>query len=358
MSRRPRIPLPATPLLIALVSLLAVTGCDRKPRLVPAPADSTAAPAIDTTAAGVQKVRDAWEQGAADGSAARATAHLLQSDLKLHPTEPLEQRARGLLDSLSLGAEVDGHGEVAVVNFFALSDPSGGSWPYLFWRDSLAVRSQPVEGSGMRLGASAVRADTSGGGRQAAALFTRSASAGPQPLVFVWRLAPRTKQWTLSQTLGPDSLGGVGTARFGAAGDSAALVARTWQRTPGFEECPSCAHQYTVRRFRWGPEGFSTLDSRIEDSQYVAFVRFIQAFSVPDMDLARDVVADNSVFDAARQYAFAEKRGVWRQAPGGEEIPDQMTFFRGAKEAYQVTFTRTGGRWKVLRIQPTGRNIE
>jgi hypothetical protein len=343
--------------LVAL-ALVSLAGCDRKPRLVPAGADSTAVAPQDSTAAVVQKVRDAWDQGAADGSAARATAALLLADLQMHRVAPLEARARGLMDSLSLGAEVDGHGDLAVVNFFSLADPAGGSWPYLFWRDSVTVRSQPVEGGGMRLGGSAARPDTSGGGVQAAAMFTRTAPAGPQPLVFVWRRAPHARQWSLAHTLGPDSLGGIGTARFAAGGDSAALQSRTWRRTPGFEECPSCSHVYVVRRFRWGPEGFSTIDSQVEDSPYVSFVRFVEAITVPDDELAHELVTDDSVFDTARGLGFAERRGAWREAPGGGEVPNEMAFFRGSKEAYKITFMRLGGRWKISHIESAGRSIE
>lgn len=341
------------------VALALTGGCDRKPRLIPASADSTASPRRDSTAAVVERVRNAWEQGATDGSVASSTAALLLADLRQHPMLPLEVRARSFIDSLSLGAEVDGGADLIVVNFFSLSDPGGGSWPHLFWRDSISVRSQPVEGSGMRLAGVEVRPDTAGGGMQAAALFTRNAAAGPQPLVFVWRHAPRARLWALTQTLGPDSLGGIGTAHLvSAPGDSAALVARTWQRTPGFEECPSCPHVYTTRRFRWGREGFSTLSAQLEDAPYVSFVRLIQALTVPDFEMARDYVADNSVFDTARAFGLGERRGAWRLAPGGDEVPSEMTFFRGQREAYRVTFARFAGRWRVSRIEATAHSIE
>ena len=344
---------------LVLLALVLVAGCDRKPRLVPASADSTRATRRDTLAATVERVRNAWEQGAVDGSVANSTANLVLADLRLHPLLPLGVRARSFLDSLSLGAEVNGGDDLIVVNFFSLSDPSGGSWPHLFWRDTVTVRTQPVEGSGMRLGGVATRADTTGGGMQAAGLFTRNATAGPQPLVFVWRRAPKARQWTLAQTLGPDSLGGIGTAHFvPTPGDSGALVTRTWQRTPGFEECPSCPHVYVTRRFRWGREGFSTLSSQLEDAPYVSFVRLIQALMIPDLDVARDYVTDNTVFDSARAYGLGERHGAWRLAPGGDEVPSQMTFFRGPREAYRVTFARFGGRWRVSRIESTAHSIE
>lgn len=210
----------------------------------------------------------------------------------------------------------------------------------------------------MRLGGTAVRRDsTTGGGVQTAALFTRAASAGPQPLVFVWRRTQKGRQWQLVQTLGPDSLGGVGTARFSASPDSAVLQSRTWQRPAGFEECPSCAHVYTVRRFRWGPEGFSTVDARVEDSPYVAFVRLIQALAIPDDEMAGAYVADPSVLDAARQYGLGDKRGNWRQAPGGDEVPNELTLYRGTREAYRVSFVRQGGRWQVAHLEATGRTM-
>jgi hypothetical protein len=344
---------------VVLLGLLLATGCDRKPRLVPASADSTGTQHRDTTAATVERVRSAWEQGALDGSVAGSTASLLVADLRRHPMLPLGVRARSFLDSLSLGAEVNGGDDLIVVNFFSLSDPAGGSWPHLFWRDTLTVRTQPVEGSGMRLGGVATRPDTTGGGMQSAGLFIRSAAAGPQPLVFVWRRTPKARQWTLAQTLGPDSLGGIGTAHFiMTPGDSGALVTRTWQRTTGFEECPSCPHVYVTRRFRWGREGFSTLSIQLEDAPYVSFVRLIQALAIPDFEMARDYVTDSSVFDSARAYGLTEKRGAWRLAPGGDEVPSQMTFFRGPREAYRVTFARFAGRWRVSRIESTAHSIE
>src|SRR5262249_41995498 len=158
-------------------------------------------------------------------------------------------------------------------------------------------------------------------------------TAGPQPLVFVWRRGPKARSWSLMQTLGPDSLGGVGTARFlPASADSGALESRTWRRTPGFEECPSCSHVYTIRRFRWRADGLSTIESEIEDAPYVSFVRLVQALSVPDLELARDYVADDATFEAVRALGLEAQRTTWRQAPGGDEVPNEMTFYRGTKE--------------------------
>jgi hypothetical protein len=344
---------------LVLLALTLIGGCDRKPRLVPASSDSTGVLRPDSMAAMVERVRGSWEQGAVDGSVATSTAGVLLADLRQHPLLPLDERARAFLDSLSLGAEVYGGSDLIVVNFFSMSDPSGGSWPHLFWRDTVTVRSQAVEGSGMKLAGVATRADSAGLGFQTAGLFTRSATAGPQPLVFVWRHAPKGRQWILAQTLGPDSLGGVGTAHFvGTPGDSGALVSHTWQRNAGFEECPSCPHVYVTRRFRWGREGFSTISAQLEDAPYVAFVRLIQALMVPDLDMARQYVTDNTVFDSAQSYGLGERRGPWRLAPAGDEVPSQMTFFRGQHEAYRVTFARFGGKWRVSHIESTTHSIE
>jgi hypothetical protein len=361
MSARPRrahAGVPRSALALGVLVALALAGCDRKPHLVPASADSTRTPATDSSGAGVEQVRAAWDQGGAEAS--KLTAQLLLAELKRHPALPLEMRARDYLDSLSLGAEVDGHGDVALVNLFSLSDPAGASWPQLYWRDTLTVHTQPIEGSGMRLAGSAVRTDSTGGVvMQVAGLFTRTAAMGPQPLVFVWRKTPKARSWSLMQTLGPDSLGGNGAARFTGPGrDSAALESRTWQRTAGFEECATCSHRYVVRRFRWGRDGFSTLDSQVEDSPYVAFVRLIQALSIPDFELARALVTDDTVLDSAREYALADRRGAWREAPGGDEVPNEMTFFRGGKEAYKVSFVRLAGLWRVSHLEPTGRSIQ
>lgn len=349
---------------LALTAALgALMGCDREPRLVPADADSVAAPS-DSFALAADAARERWESdGGADGSAAEQTAALIVQDLERRPAASLAARTRSLLDSLHLGAEVAGEGEVALVNLFSLSDPTASSWPRLVWRDGAAVRSQAVEGSGMRLATLALgppgraRGDSA---QQVAGLFTRTAGSGTQPLVFVWRRAPGETVWRLHQTLGPDSLGGTGTAEFVTPGpDSVALRARTWSRTPGFDECPTCPHLFRRRTFRWGAEGFSTLDVVPEPSPYATFVRFVQALAIPDLELAREQVTDGQLVGFAREHGFGERRAPWRLAPGAAgERGDEMVFFRGPAEAWKVRFDRAQGEARIAAIEATQRSVE
>ena len=349
---------PAVVLLVVLPAIVAGCSCDRTPRFVSDAHDSTAVMPADSFATAIDAVRSSWEAPAEreDGSAARATARIVLSDLRMHDASPIDRRARQLLDSLSLGAEIAGGPDLALVNLFATADPDLGSWPYLFWRGEDAVEIQAVEGSGMRLIDVSTRPGTV---PQSAALFTRSASGGQQPLVFVWRRATTARQWSLFQTLGPDSLGGVGTARFVTAGpDSAVLETRTWSRTPGFEECPSCPHLYRARRFRWAESGFSTVSNELDETPYVAFVRFVQAMSVGDRDLAMERAMSGEVVDAATQLGLADRRGAWRVAPGVEEPGADMTFLRGAREAFRVHFARDRGRWVLTSIEATNRALE
>jgi hypothetical protein len=349
---------------VASILLLAAltAGCDRSPHFVPASHDSTQVVAPDSFAVAVDAARGAWDtpDQRADGSAARATARLVLADLRMRDASPIDRRARQLLDSLAFGAEIAGNSDLALVNLFATSDPDGGSWPYLFWRGDDAVEVQAVEGSGMRLIDSSTRPGSATPPvPQAAALFSRAAGGGQQPLVFVWRHAANARQWSLFQTLGPDSLGGVGTARFVSPGpDSAVLETRTWARTPGFEECPSCPHLYRSRRFRWDENGLSTVSNELEETPYVAFVRFVQALVAGDRDLAMERVVNGETIDAAKQLGLGEKRGAWRVAPGTEEPGAEMTFLRGAREAYKVHFTRDRGRWMVASIEATNRALE
>ena len=347
-------------LVLAGVVLVGIAGCDRKPRFVQDTSDSTATAVSDTFSSAVQAARSGWEAGGeGDGTAASATARVVLADLRAHRDRPIELRARAFLDSTGFGAEISGRGEVAIVNFFALADPDGGSWPYLFWRRGSDVRSQAVEGSGMRLLDVAVRTSPDSI-TQAAALFTRSAGSGQQPLVVVWRRPAVASQWSLHQMLGPDSLGGVGTARFVVppGPDSIALETRTWTRTPMFDECPSCPHVFRSRSFRWTSAGFGRVAEQVDDTPYLAFVRFIQAMTVPDWDLARERVTEAHVLDDARALGLTEKKGVWRVAPGTEEPGADMTFFRGAREAYRVRFARGANGWAITSIESANRAIE
>ena len=340
------------------------TGCDRAPRFVPAGADSTAARSPDSLAANVQQVRTRWESPDGEAEAAVFTARLVLDDLRLHPHESIASRVRTFMDSLTLGAEVIGRSEVAAANFFAPSDPGGGSWPYLFWRDGEEIRQQALEGGGMRLLDLLVQtpdptASSATVAPSVAVLFARVAGAGQLPFVFVWRRAVGNAGWELGQSLGADSLGGVGTARFVAPSpDGVALITRTRVPTPRFDECATCPHVYRTRRFRWGSGGLTTAGEQIERSPYYTFVRFVQALTLSDRELADRLTADPSLVDAADGYQWGKSKGMWRLAPGTEMGSEHAVYFRGNQEAYRVHFAARAGDWVITGFEPTSRSIE
>ena len=349
-----------------LASALALcAGCDRKPRFVPAGADSTAARPADSLAAYADEVREIWESPDRQDEAAPLTARLLLDDLRLHPGDPLARRIRTFIDSLALGAEVVGRGSRAVVNLFARSDPAGASWPYLFWREAEDVHHQGLEGRGMRL-LDLLPSDESGEAAgegnvvQLAVLFARAAGGGQQPLVFVWRKVSESAGWRLVQSLGPDSLGGVGTAAFLASpsSDGVVLEARTHLPTPRFDECATCPHIYRTRRFVWGPSGLASLGEEVETSPYSAFVRFVQALALSDREMAERIVADPSLIEAALGYEWGLSRGLWRLSPGSQGRSEHLVFFRGTQEAYRVHFAPRGDDWVITGFEPTSRSIE
>jgi hypothetical protein len=331
---------------------------------VAAGADSTAVRPADSLAAYAQEVRDSWESPDHQDEAGSLTARLLLDDLRLHAKDPPTRRLRTFLDSLALGAEVVGRGSLAVVNLFARSDPAGESWPYLFWREDEDVHQQGLEGGGMRL----LDLLPSDGSDEApsqvplhlAVLFARAAGGGQQPLVFVWRKSPGSSSWRLIQSLGPDSLGGVGTATFLAtpSSDGVVLESRTHLPTPRFDECATCPHIYRTRRFGWGPPGLVSAGEDIETSPYYAFVRFIQALVANDREMAERFVADSSLIEAALGYNWGVSRGLWRLSPGSEGRSQHLVFFRGSQEAYRVHFAPRGDDWVITGFEPTSRSIE
>ena len=347
----------ASAVALALAGLTLVAGCNRKPKLVPASADSLAIRSVDSMAVYVQDALDRWEAG--DGAAAGPlTARILLDDLRLHPDEPLT-RARTFLDSLGLGAEVSGEGDALAVNLFARSDPSGGSWPFLYWRDDAGTHVQAVQGTGLRLLDLSARPPAAGTGPAVALLMARTTARGQQPIVFVWSQPAGVGGWKLVQSLGADSLGTAGSAQFTAPDrDSVVLVARTYRPTPHFEECATCPHLFHTRRFRWGPEGLVMIEERTEPSPYFTFVGFINSLMLGDHDMASRYVTDPSLVDAANGYAWGQSRGQWRIAPGTEAEARDMVIFRGNQEAYRVHFTRRGGDWLVSGFEPTSRSVE
>jgi predicted small lipoprotein YifL len=350
----------------ALVLIAGLAGCTRKPpQFVPPGADSAATAAADSFAAMVGDIRDQWEsQGGAP--TAGVTARRLLDDLRRHPDGALAERARTFLDSCGFSAEVAGAGDVAAVNFFARSDPGGGAWPYLFWRVESSVLQQSLEASGMRLLDLATRGDLSQSAGdegaeppQVAAIFGRTSPRGQQPAVIVWRRAPRTATWSLSQTLGRDSLGGVGAAEFIARADGApGLEARTFRPAPGFDECATCPHINRTLRFDWQPGGFRKISEEVAPSPYYSFVQMIAALSVGDRELAQRFVADPSLLETAQSYGWGQGKSLWRAAPGSEASFEEMTFFRGTREAYKVRFAQRGGQWVITDLQSTQRTVE
>ncbi|MEQ1831810.1 MAG: hypothetical protein ABL977_02060 [Candidatus Eisenbacteria bacterium] len=336
--------------------LVASWGCgDRKPRLVPASADSLAAANDSLTILSRMAVQK-WESGPSDQAAAisaRVVGLRLEADASSHWSES----ARTLLDSLGVAAEVAGTERAAVVNLFQRTEVEGGSWPYFYWSEGDQVRMQTLEGRGMRLLDATVRGfenGAAGDSSQLAVLWNRKAGTGPQPLLLTWRHA-RGGRWDLAQTLGPDSLGGTGTGQFA----DRTLITKTFKATPWFDECTTCPHVYHERRFHWGPQGFVRDDDRVVPSPYAAFTSFVSALVAGDRDQAARYVADPSLVEFARRYEWHDPAlGRWRAAPGTEANASEMVFFRGRSDAFRVTFQGRGDGWVVLGFESTTRSVE
>ena len=347
--------------LVALAVCAALSGCDRKPRLVPAGADSTAAIPADSMAIYVQMAQQRWDAPDQMEEAANLVARVLVDDLRGHPEASLSGRARDFLDSLRTGAELFGGGDVVVVNLFSRSDPTAGSWPWIIWREAgQPLRSQSLDASGMHLEGVAVDAgEAESGTARVAALFTRGGPQGQSPFVFVWQRPPGGSQYRLAQSLGSDSLGTTGTARLmEATASGVVLMSRTYQIARGFSECPSCPHIYRTRSFRWGAQGLVSAGDEIERSAYSTFVQFILALGAGDRDLAAQHTADPSVVETALGYQFGQSRGIWRLSPGSPTNARELILLRGSAEAYRVQFTRHGDGWVITSIEPSNRNIE
>ncbi len=332
-----------------------LAGCDRRPRLVPASADSLGA-GDDSVSILAREAMRQWESGQSEPAAA-TTARVVLARLSADPSDGWGERVRSLLDSLHVGAEVAGAGRAAVVNLFSRAEGESASWPYFYWGERDAVRMQPLEGRGMRLVDMASRgfeAAGAGDSAQVAVLWGRRAAAGQQPLLLTWRHAPGGR-WDLSQTLGPDSLGGTGSGQF----EGRVLVTRTFRATPWFDECATCPHVYWERRFGWGPQGFVREDERMVPSPYATFAAFLGALVAGDRDAAERFVADASLVEFARRYEWHDPAlGRWRPAPGTEANSPEMVFFRGRSEAFRVTFQPRGAGWVVLGFEATTRSVE
>lgn len=351
----------ATWLFVSLIAV-AAAGCDRKPRLVPAGADSTGA--ADSSTVRLRGVQTMWE-GAASSEAAEQTARVVWERIAASPPTEWKERGDLLLDSLNIGYESAAGDCGLLVNFFSRSDPGAGSWPYLFTCASPRLAYQGVEGRNLRLTSMATRGiATEGrmveGAPGVAALFARRAGAGQQPVLMTWKANEKTRRWELSQTLGPDSLGGTGTADFETPADTTIeLQARTYRTPSSFEECATCPHFYKIHRFRWGARDFvrAAPDSLVP-SPYATFVMFIQALNTDDRDRAMRCVADGRVFDQARELDWGRPRGIWRVAPAANETPQHVVFFRGDQEAYRVSFVQDRGDWLISAFETTTRTLE
>jgi hypothetical protein len=346
---------PLRSLAIVLGLLAAVAGCDRRPHLVPASADSTAV-GQDSLAILSRMATERWDAGQSEQAAA-LSARVVRSRLAAAPEGVWEDRARAFLDSLGVACEVAGSEHAAVVNLFSRSEAEGSSWPYFFWSEGGDVRQQLLEGRGMRLLDATVREfvnGSAGDSSQLAVLWGRRAAAGQQPLLLTWRHA-RGGRWDLAQTLGPDSLGGTGSGQF----VDKDLTTKTFRTTQWFDECATCPHVYHERHFRWEPQGFVRDDDRIVASPYATFTSFVAALVAGDRDEAAKYVADPSLVEFARRYEWHDPAlGRWRSAPGTEANAPEMVFFRGRSDAFHVTFQARGGGWVVLGFEATTRSVE
>lgn len=348
------------PCLLLLAAACGAAGCQRRTELLPAAADSSLHAPADSFATLAHEASDRWESGMND-EAAEMSARLVRQALTVRPNGPWPERARGVLDSLGIGAEAAGDARATVVNMFARSDPEGPSYPYLYWHQQDGLRVQPLESRGLHLNDVATHAfahaDTPQDSAQVAVLWSRRVGGGMQPQVMVWRFAHG--RWDLLQSLGADSLGGTGSGEFAANDSSAELQTRTFHPAAYFDECPTCPHVYHARRFRWGAAGFARLDDRAVPSPYSTFTAFIGALVANDRERAMPLVAESPLIDFARRFDWQSPgMGRWRVAPATDETASQMVFFRGAKEAYRVTFESRDGDWVIAGFEPTTRNLE
>ena len=350
-----------------LLAALAGGGCVRKPQYQPLQADSTATVPVDSLALLVRSAQELWDADGQGEAASSMSARLLLNDLairtRIEPTLSWEDRARALLDSLGFGGEVASDRCALVVNFFSRSNPEQGAWPWLFWCGENTIQSEPLEARGYKLLTLAGRGlwgepPTPSGPPSVAVLFGRRQAGGQQLLLTAWDLAGGTAH--LSQTLGPDSLGGVGQGQFAPIEDgSIQLSTKTYRSTPGFTECATCPHVWQNRRFLWEPYGFERIAVDPVRSPYATFVQFEQAIAASDWDRAKNFVIDREWVETARRMGWNQPVGAWRVAPGTtDENAEEMVFFRGPREAYRVTFEQRAGDWLISGFRTTTPSVE
>jgi hypothetical protein len=372
--------------MLALLAL-AAGACSRTSHVPSAMPDSLHAVRPDSLAMMARDVQSLWESGDSQEEAARSSAALLLADFGARPSSQWERRSHVLLDSLAVGAEIVAAPCILAVNFFERANPESGSWPWLIWCGDKKPRMQAIEGKGLHLIAAAVppirppaaatpllgplsapaaKPAAAAGVPAAAApsapsvavFFQRRAGTGDEPLVMVWGHAKRDDPWNLTQTLGADSLGGIGTGEFVLSDTALDVVTRTYQATHGFSECATCPHLYRTRRFRWNGAEFSKVADQIVPTPYATFVLFISALSVDDRDAAGKLVTDGSLVDRARKLDWGKPTGAWRIAPATDETPGTMVFFRGNNEAWRVQFAPQGNDWRISGFDVVPRTIE
>lgn len=336
-----------------------LSGCQRAPRFVPQRADSTRA-SPDSLGIRMRETQRAWETAGPSEELAARTATMLRDALARDDAEDWARRARTLLDSLGIGAEIASSHCVMGVNLFGRAAPDAGSWPFLVWCGPDGPSVQSIEGRGLRLSLLSSRGlEPSARAEPAvAAVYMRRGASGFQPMLMVWTPDARGTEWKLAQTLGPDSLGGFGTAEFAEADTTVDLVLRTYQAQPWFDECPTCPHVFRVHRFRWEGTTFTRTGNQIVPSPYTSFVRFIHALRDNDDRLAYGLVGNFTLVEDARRLGWGWSRGQWRVAPGVEETPERMVFFHGDDEAWAVRFAPRGGDWVIAGFEPAERTIE
>ncbi len=346
--------------LASVMLALGVGGCGRKTDLSHLRGDSNQGLSPDSTAALAREVQDRWDSGMGE-DASMLSARLLALTLSAVDPPQWPSRARSMLDSLAVGADVAGAQSALVVNFFNRANPEAGAWPYLFWQGENGVRQQALDGRGMHLSAVAARGLAVGENRpaSAAALFGRRTGGGQQPLLMVWSHQRRDDPWKLVQSLGADSLGAVGTGEFETRDTTLTLVTETYRATRGIDECATCPHAYRRRVFVWGPKGFEKIEESEVPSPYATFVHFLQALTSGEPQQAERWTADRELVDRARRLGWDEpSRGTWRVAPETDERARDMVFFRGSEEAYRVEFTQRDGGWVIQNFDATSRSVE
>jgi hypothetical protein len=342
---------------LLLFGAFLLSSCERRTTLV-ARGDSTEVASGDTARALVRDVQRAWEQRGDLDEAAEMTATLLLAEFRRLDPNSWVDRTEALCDSLGIGVETGGSPCGLAVNLFLRSDPGAGSWPFLFWCTGRDVRMHALEGRNLRLLGAAARSDSGASDYTSfAALYARSRGTRQEPLLMVWN-RPEKGDWRLMQTLGPDSLGGTGTAELKTTRSADVEVESRTYRTPqGFEECPTCPHVYWTHRFRWGLFGFERVEDAAVPSAYATFVQFILALSRGASDPAL-YVTDPALIDEALRLDWQSMRGVWRIAPKSEEAGSELTFFRGPQEAYRVRFVPRDDQYLIAGFEVVQRTVE